>query len=187
MCGAPEYLISKSVLEGYLEDGFNNIKDIASLLSVSESTVYRGMGCYGLSQLQFTEITENELDEVVEEITREYPSCGEGLLKQILTDQGIKVQRMRLCDSVHRVDHEGVENRRRARLRRRTYNVEGPNHLWHIDTNHKFVRWHLVVIGGIDGFSCLPVMLSCLDNNQAETILKRFLDAVDEFGLLSRI
>ena len=59
-CGAPEYLISKSVLEGYLEDGFN-IKDIASLLSVSESTVYRRMGRYGLSQLQFTEITEDEL------------------------------------------------------------------------------------------------------------------------------
>lgn len=72
-CGAPEYLISKSVLEGYLEDGFNT-KDIASLLSVSERTVYRRMGRYGLSQLQFTEITESELDGVVEEITREYPS-----------------------------------------------------------------------------------------------------------------
>ena len=42
-CGAPEYLICKSVLEGYLEDGFN-IKDIASLLSVSETTAYRRMG-----------------------------------------------------------------------------------------------------------------------------------------------
>lgn len=72
-CGAPEYLISKSVLEGYLEDGFNT-KDIASLLSVSERTVYRRMGRYGLSQLQLTEITESELDGVVEEITREYPS-----------------------------------------------------------------------------------------------------------------
>ena len=117
--GAPENLISTSVLEGYLEDGFN-IKDIASLLSVSESTVYRRMGHYSLSQLQFTEITEGELDEVVEEITREYPSYGEGLLKQILVDRGIKVQRMRLCDSIHRVDHEGVENRKKGRLRRRT-------------------------------------------------------------------
>ena len=43
------------------------------------------MGRYGLSQLQFTDITEGELDEVVEEITGEYPSCGEGLLKQINT------------------------------------------------------------------------------------------------------
>jgi len=82
-----------------------------SLLSVSESTVYRRMDCYGLSQLQFTEITDGELDEVVEEITREYPSCGEGLLlKLILADREIKVQRTRLRDSIHRVDHENTSS-----------------------------------------------------------------------------
>jgi len=46
------------------------------------------MGHYRLSQSQFTEIS-GELDEVVEEITREYPSYGEGLLKKILADRGI--------------------------------------------------------------------------------------------------
>ena len=85
------------------------------------------MGRHGLSQLQFTEITDDNLDKVVEELTREYPSCGEGLLKQLLVDRGVKVQRMRLRDSIHRVDHEGVENRKRGRLRRRTYNAQGPN------------------------------------------------------------
>ena len=68
----------RSVLESYLEDGFK-IKDIASLLSVSESTVYRRMGGYGLCAVaEFTEITEGDLDNnVVEEITREYPSKNE--------------------------------------------------------------------------------------------------------------
>ena len=179
-------ILSKSVLEGYLEDGFT-IKDIATLLSVCERTVYRRMGRYGLSVLQFTEISDGDLDKVVEEITREYPSCGERMVMPILKDRGIRIQRMRLRDSIHRVDHEGVENRKRGRLCRRTYNVQGPNHLWHIDTNHKLGRWHLVVIGGIDGFSRLPVMLSCTDNNKAETIFKCFLSAVDEFGLPSRI
>ena len=30
---------------------------------------------------------------------------------------------MRLRDSIHRVNHEGVENRKRGRLRRRTFNA----------------------------------------------------------------
>lgn len=145
------------------------------------------MGRYGLSQLQFTEITDGDLDKVVEELTCEYPSCGEGLLKQLLVDRGVKVQRMKIRDSIHRVDHEGVENRKRGRLRRRTYNVQGPNALWHVDTNHKLVRLHLIAIGGIDGFSRQSVMLLCTDNNKAETILKCFLGAVEEFGLPSRI
>lgn len=130
------------------------------------------MGQYGLSQFQFSEITDEDLDNIVEEMTREFPSCGEGMLRHILADQGIKVQRMRLRDS---------------RLHRRTYNVQGANHLWRVDTNHKLVRWHMVVIGGIDGLSRLPVMLSCSDNNKAETILNCFLSTVDEFGLPSRI
>ena len=33
---------------------------------------------------------------------------------------------MRLCNSIHRVDHEGAENRKKGCLRRRTYNVQGP-------------------------------------------------------------
>lgn len=115
LCGAPEYVISEDVLEGYLKDGFK-IKEIALLLSFSESTVYRRMGRHSLSQLQFTEITDDDLDKVVEELTQEYPSCGEGLLKELLVDRGVKVQRMRLRDSIHRVDHEGVENRKRGNV-----------------------------------------------------------------------
>ena len=76
---------------------------------------------------------------------------------------------------------------KRGRLRQRTYNVQGPNHLRDIETNHKLVRWHLVVIGGIDGFSRLPLMLSSTDNNKAETILKCFLTVVDGFKLSSRM
>lgn len=58
------------------------------------------MGRHGLSQLQFTEIADGDLDKVVEELTREYPSRGEGLLKELLLDRGVKVQRMRLRDSI---------------------------------------------------------------------------------------
>ena len=65
--------------------------------------------------------------------------------------------------------------------------MEGPNHLWHIDTNHKLVRWTFVITGAIDGYSRLPVVLKCTDNNKVATILKCFLEAVEFYSLPSRI
>ena len=36
--------------------------------------------------------------------------------------------------------------------------------------DHKLIRWNLVIIGGIDGFSQLPLMLKCTDNNKAVSL-----------------
>ena len=49
------------------------------------------------------------------------------------------------------------------------------------------IRWRLVIHGGIDGFSRLPVYLQCSDNNRAETVLSAFVGAVGKFGLPSRV
>ena len=35
-----------------------------------------------------------------------------------------------------------------------------PNSLWHIDGYHKLIRWRVIIHGGIDGFSRLPVYLT---------------------------
>ena len=72
------------------------------------------------------------------------------------------------------VDEDGILRRSRGRLCRRVYNVKGANQLWHIDTNHKLIRWHMVIFGAIDGFSRLPVALSWSDNNKAPTLLHFF-------------
>ena len=78
--------------------------------------------------LQFSEVTDEDLENIVEEMTRKFLSRGEGMLRHILGDRGIKVQRMRLCNSIQKVDYEGVENGN---------NVQGVNNLWHVDTNHR--------------------------------------------------
>lgn len=47
--------------------------------------------------------------------------------------------------------------------------------------------WRIVIHGGIDGYSRMPVYLKASDNNRAETVLREFLQSVEEFGLLSRV
>ena len=75
------------------------------------------------------------------------------------------------------LDEAGILYRSRGRLHRRVNNVKGANHLWHVDTNQKLIRWHMVVFGAIDGFSRLPVALSCSNNNKATTLLQFFTGA----------
>ena len=59
--------------------------------------------------------------------------------------------------------------------------------LRHIDGHHKLIRWHIVIHGGIDGFSRLPVCLKASTNNTSGTVLKHFLGAVASFGLPSGV
>ena len=127
---APSYDIPKNVVEDLLADGFS-IKEVAMLLSVSESTIYRRMSIYGLRKQEFSLISDEELDTKVEKITKEFSSCGENMIRHILLDGGIVVQRNRLRESLCGVDEEGIAKRSKGRLHRRIYNVRGANQLLH--------------------------------------------------------
>ena len=184
--GRPRIDINIEQLEYLVESGFR-IKDIAAIFNCSTRTVERRMSEVHISPSSYTAITDNELDNMVYEITSAHPQCGEKSVSGRLKSQGVRVQRQRVRDSLHRVDPSGIESRRQRVLHRRVYSVESPNSLWHLDGYHKLVRWKVVIHGAIDGYSRLITYLQAATNNTASTVLAAFRNAVEEYGLPSRI
>lgn len=59
-----------------------------------------------------------------------------------LRAQGVLVQRSRVRASMIRINPGAAARRAMGqRLQRRAYRVAGPNSLWHIDGNHKLIRY----------------------------------------------
>ena len=58
----------------------------------------------------------------------------------LLSSRGVRVQFHQIRESQSRVDPEGSFMCRLHCLYRRRYSVAGPQHLWHIDGNHKLIR-----------------------------------------------
>ena len=116
-------------------------------------------------------MSDNQLDPEVLALANDYPFCGEIILRELLKDRGFNVERYRLRDSIQRVNNFGVQARKKGRLKRRVYNVKGTNHLWHIDTNHKLIKWCIIIFGASDGCSRLLVSLECINNNKATAVV----------------
>ncbi len=75
----------------------------------------------------------------------------------------------------------------RGQIYRRKYSVPAPNSLWHIDENHKLVRYRLVIHCCIDGYCCLLVYVHCANNNYAETVVEQFVQGTEQYGIPSRV
>ncbi len=79
---------------------------IAEILGISRSTLYRRLEQEGIDhhELHYTNISDYELDRVVESIKQAHPNAGERLLIEHLNRLRIWVPRARARGEIHRVD-----------------------------------------------------------------------------------
>ena len=180
MIGRPRININFDFVDLLKEAGFT-FQEIAHALQVSRTTLWRRISENNMLS-NFTDISDYQLDELVQELQLRFPNSGQVILMGHLRSRGVIVPRHRLRDSIVRIDPLSSQLRWRDALQRRTYSVPHANSLWHIDGHHSLVRWRFVVHGGIDGFSHLIVYLSCSTNNKSSTVLSLLLEAVQTYG-----
>ena len=158
----------------------------ADALLVSRSTLWRH-----LKELKvmptFSDITDADLDAVVEAIQHSSPRSGAVMVWGELKSYGVSVSRRRVRESLVRVNPTGVELRASTSVIRRAYSVPCSNALWHIDGLHCLIRWRIVIHGGIDGYSRQVVYLGASNNNKSETVLQLFLEATRAHRWPSRV
>ena len=180
--GRPKLLVDRQQL-GFLRSLHFSWDDISAILAVSPRTLRRRAHEWHINT--FSTIADSELDDIISDLLRRFPNAGEALLRGHLQAASIHIQRRRLRESVRRIT--GTQHSAHPPIARRTYFVPGPNYLWHVDGNHKMIKWHFVIHGGIDGFSRLITYLLCSTNNRSDTVGGLFLKATEEYGVPSRI
>ena len=157
------------------------------MLGISRPTLYRRLEEYRIDKSCFVNINSDKLDRIVKHVKSEHPNDGEVMLQGHLVRLGVKVPRKEVRCSIHRVDHVNTVARRSVVIKRRTYSVPNPNAVWHIDGNHKMIRWRLLVHAGVDGFSRTVTFANCANNNAAPTVLQAFMKGVSEFGVPEKV
>lgn len=172
--GRPKLAVSEDQLRFLKECNFKNT-EIAKMLLVSPRTISRRIQTYGLESLcGYSNVSDDQLDTLAEDFVRNHPFSGQRSFEGYLRTLSLKIQRRRIREALYRCDPRGVQEQRRRSLHRWHYFVPKPNSLWHIDTNHKLIRWKFVIFGGIDGFSRLPVFLEVHENNRSSTMLYKW-------------
>ncbi|XP_057183751.1 uncharacterized protein LOC130550328 [Triplophysa rosa] len=187
--GRPRFIISPNYIS-HLIDMNCSIPTIARLLGVSTRTIFRRMAEYNLSiQARYSRLTDAELDACVTDVKLHMPHCGYRMMRAALKSRGHQVQFERVRAAMHRIDTMGVMSRmtQLGCVVRRTYSVSSPRSIMHIDTNHKLIRYNIVVFGGVDGFSRKIMYLGAAPNNLAATALDFFQEAVETFGFPLRV
>jgi hypothetical protein len=116
---------------------------------------------------------------LMDEVQKAGQFLGYKMMHLKCIQNGYVVTQETVRELLHIVDPEGIELRRRRRLRRRVYRNSGPNYLWHIDGYDKLKPYGICVNGAIDGFSRYIVWLEAhTTNSDPKIVAGYFMEAV---------
>ena len=133
------------------------------MLGVIARTINRKLKEYDIKPKTYSNITEIELDAIVRAYIEMFPNCGICRIKGLLRSQNLILSLNSIRMSMWHVHPSGLLMRslQLKVMRRRKSTVAGPNAMWHINGNHKLIRWLLVIHGAIDGYSRQIMYLKC--------------------------
>lgn len=127
--GRPRYDLTAEQIELCLGLGLN-WQGIASLFGIGRRTLYRHRQRLDVPPLQHTQLSRENLLSNIRHILERTPNAGETYVRASLRHMGLHIQRRRVREALQAIDPIGRCVRHRQAIRRRTYNVRGPNELW---------------------------------------------------------
>ena len=181
-----------SLVELYFHLGMK-YKDIITILTdkhditLSERQLKRVLLGLNLARRRYDDLTD-----VIQFIEAQLEGSGRlhgyRMMCSKCYENGLSVRKEDVRIILRELDPIGVETRLSRRLERRTYNVPGPNYIWHIDGYDKLKPFGLCISGCIDGFSRKVLWLNIYKtNNNPNIIGGYYLEAVKEYGGCARI
>ena len=178
------------LISQYFKQGYSNLEILEFLklhgISISLSTLKRRLRSLALSRR--STISDDDLKNAIEkELGKSGCFVGYRKMWSRQRKKGVIVKRATVMRCLRELDPDGVDSRRKKRLRRRAYHSKGPNFIWHIDGHDKLKPYGFSVHGCIDGFSRRLIWLEVGSTNKnPEVIAKYYLDAVKQSGGVPR-
>lgn len=149
--GRPRKVLSEPILREIFRAGRNiKVSQAARALNVHRHTVAHYLRSYQIRKQEYSRLSDEELDILVEEFKRKRPTTGLSYLRGHLLRRGWRIQRDRLLASISRVDGIRKVLRNNSTIKRRKYVSPRPNAVWHIDGHHKLGPWGFIIHASID-------------------------------------